>query len=352
MENTLFIIGFSLFFLLLFFWGFRRLPNERWQVMACVPIEKTESGVWKGLNLTYYGFFNALACGVSIALLFMLLGSAGIPFAGIAAITVIVLALCIPASSIIARLVEKRPFTFSIGGASFVGILITPWIIIFTGRIVDNVMGTGFTIPLYPTLAAVSIAYAVGEGTGRLACISYGCCYGMPISESGPFLRRIFNRYHFVFRGRTKKISYASNLEGVKVVPIQAITSTIHIVVALIGIVLYFNEFFFISFLIPFISTQLWRVLSEFLRADYRGHGSISLYQIMALVSLFYISTLVLFLPPAEPLHVDILKGIRSLWNPSVIITLEAIVITIFIYTGRSDMTASSVTLHMNSERA
>jgi len=349
MENIYFLTGLLLFFALLLSWGFRHLPSERWQIMACVPLTKDKRGVWKGLNLTYYGLFSALAYGLGISLLFILLGSAGVPFAGTVIITIVVLACCVPASSIIARFVERKPFTFSVGGASFVGILIAPWVILCTDRVANHIMNV--TIPLYPTLAALSIAYAVGEGAGRLACISYGCCYGASLSESGPFLKRIFDRHHFVFTGTTKKIAYASNLDGVKVIPIQAVTSIIYILVAMVGIVLYLRQFFFPSFLIPLVATQCWRVVSEFLRADYRGGGFISAYQIMAILSIAYASGLTFILPSTGPVSVDIIKGISSLWNPVVILTLEVIVIAIFLYTGRSDMTASSITFHIHDER-
>jgi hypothetical protein len=348
MANSLFIAGISIFFFLVFCWGFRHLPEERWQIMACVPVSKNGSDTWKGMNLTYYGFFNALAYGIGTSLLFVLLASAGIPFAGALIMIFAILAICVPASSLVARLIEKKSFTFSVGGASFIGILIMPWVILLTDRIARLIMG--FSVPLYPALAAVSIAYAIGEGTGRLACISYGCCYGKPLSETGPVLRRIFNRHHFIFTGKTKKISYASKLDGVEVIPIQAVTSTVYSVIAIAGIFLYLKGYFLLSFFIPFAVTQIWRVLSEFMRADYRGEGFVSAYQIMAVISICYISIIVFFLPCREHISVDIAKGLLSLWNPAVIITVEAVFIITFLYTGRSNMTASSVTLHVNDE--
>jgi hypothetical protein len=90
-----------------------------------------------------------------------------------------------------------------------------------------------------PALAAIMIAYAFGEGLGRLACISFGCCYGVALQEAHPLLRRVFDRWHFVFFGDTKKISYASGLAGKQVVPIQAITLLLYI-----GIGLAANGFF------------------------------------------------------------------------------------------------------------
>ena len=59
--------------------------------------------------------------------------------------------------------------TFTVGGASFVGIILAPLIVWMFNVTLDK------SIPIVPFLAAVSIAYALGEGVGRLACISFGC---------------------------------------------------------------------------------------------------------------------------------------------------------------------------------
>ena len=40
-------------------WAFKRLPDERWQFLASVPIVKDSSGSWHGLNFTYYGLLTA-----------------------------------------------------------------------------------------------------------------------------------------------------------------------------------------------------------------------------------------------------------------------------------------------------
>jgi len=38
---------------------------------------------------------------------------------------------------------------------------------------------------------------------------------------------------HFTFHGKTKKIAYASQMEGIKVVPIQAITAIVYLMAVL-----------------------------------------------------------------------------------------------------------------------
>lgn len=349
MVNVVFIFAIALFFTVLFYLGFRCLPAERWQVMACIPTRKNDEGLWKGFNLTYYGFFNALAYAVGLLLIFTLLGSVGVPLVGSLVIAAVILGACIPAATFVARAVERKRFVFSVGGASFVGIILAPWAIIGTEKLVGESLG--FSLPLYPVLAAFAIAYAVGEGTGRLACISYGCCYGKPLGECGPLIRKLFRNHSFVFTGKNKKIAYASQLDGREVIPIQAVTSIIFILTALAGLVLFINGWFYMAFLSSLVITQAWRYLSEFLRADYRGGYSISPYQVLSLVALVYASTLFLYLPQEHSARVDILNGLQSLWNPTFILILELIILIAFIHTGRSGITASSLRIFVREDR-
>jgi phosphatidylserine decarboxylase len=57
-----------------------------------------------------------------------LLGAAGVPLAGVMVFSVLMLALCVPASRLVARLVEGKAHTFTVGGAVFVGIVAAPWL--------------------------------------------------------------------------------------------------------------------------------------------------------------------------------------------------------------------------------
>ena len=115
----------------------------------------------------------------------------------------------------------------TVGGASFVGIIAAPWIVWLLNETLGQVLH--YRVDLICALAALSISYALGEGLGRLACISFGCCYGKPLSESHPLLRRVLDERSFIFRGKTKKIAYAGHMDGVKVVPIQAITAILYV---------------------------------------------------------------------------------------------------------------------------
>src|SRR3989344_2259835 len=66
-------LGLILFAYLL--WGFRVLPRERWQFIATLPLVKDADGHWRGVNLTYYGFFSAVAYVVAVVALLTLLGA-------------------------------------------------------------------------------------------------------------------------------------------------------------------------------------------------------------------------------------------------------------------------------------
>ncbi len=237
MSDEAFIL--ILFILFLFFvrWAFSALPRDGWQIMASVPLTKKESGDWVGLNLTYYGLFVAGSCVAAVTVFLFLLGAIGCPTKISIIAVVLVLGLCIPASSILARLVEKKRHTLTVGGASFLGLVIAPWIVWCVYAASASGM-SGYAIML-PAMAAMSIAYAFGEGIGRLACISFGCCYGRPLHECHPWIRRVIGRKSFVFAGATKKIAYESGLEGQQVVPIQGITSVLYVGIGSVSMLFY-----------------------------------------------------------------------------------------------------------------
>lgn len=203
MANGLFIFSLAVFFLLFLRWGFKTLPGEGWQIIASMPISRDESGLWKGVNLTYYGLFSANAYVTAITMLFILMGAIDVPLKGTFAMVVMLLLICVPASKLMARIVEKKLHTFTIGGASFVGIMIAPWAIWLTNITIGSQLGC--YIPLIPTLAAFIIAYAFGEGMGRLACISFGCCYGKPLSRSRNLIQKLFHKLLFYVLRKNEK---------------------------------------------------------------------------------------------------------------------------------------------------
>jgi hypothetical protein len=193
-------------------------------------------------------------------------------------------------------------------------------------------------------MAALSIAYTLGEGLGRLGCISFGCCYGKPLEECHPLVKRLFRRYHFVFHGETKKAAYEGRLGGEQLVPIQAITCVIYCLGALGGSLLFLHGHFTAALLLTVVLTQLWRILSETLRADFRGFGRVTAYQKMGMVSVAAMLLVTPFLPSSDYIDPEIVVGLAALWDPSLILAMQMLWLVFFLYFGRSTVTTATVT--------
>jgi hypothetical protein len=347
MVDELFVAVCGLLTAVLFRWAFRHLPQEKWQFVASIPKCKGSDDCWQGINLTYYGFFNATAYTIACALVILLTAAAGIPVGFTLCLLVVILAVCMPGSRLVARVVEKKPHTFSIGGAFFLGILLIPTLLTLIQPFSTRYFQTTANPIVF--LSAVAIAYCWGEGIGRLACISFGCCYGKPLSAVHPRLRWLFRNWHFIFRGQTRKIAYAHHLEGVQVVPVQAITAILYTLTALVSLYAFLNGYFHLALLLSLIISQLWRFASEFLRADYRGNGRISAYQCMSLFAVIVaIGIAVVFPAPSASETPGVVKGLAQLWHPAMLLFLQALWITAFIYTGRSDVTGSTIAFHVH----
>lgn len=349
MTPELFTLSLALPIGLLLAWAFRRLPDERWQMLAAVPLRKYPDATWSGLNLTWYGFFSATAYTAATTVFVALMGAGGVPLAAIAALAAAVLAVCVPASSVIARLVERKPHVFSVGGAAFAGIIAFPAAILLVQTVFH---GSGGGQPrLLPACAALGAAYCIGEGLGRLACISFGCCYGMPLSRApGPF-KRLFSRRSFIFTGATKKIAYAHGLDGTPVIPVQALTAVVNCAAGLAGCWLLLRGQVKAAFILTIGANQLWRIASEFFRADYRGGGRISAYQIMSGIAVIYACALALAPLEAGAGTADIGSGCRLLWRPAMILGLQALWLFIFLYTGCSRVTGSTLSFYVRQTR-
>ena len=350
MTNEVFVLFLSLFYAVLLTWGFRVLPGEKWQVIASVPSYKAEGGNWKGVNLTFYGFFIACSYTLATAVMFTLFGAVFAPIKAIVVVFAMMALVCIPASRWIAAAVEKKSHTLTVGGAAFVGTIMAPWAVWLANTLFGRLMQ--FDLNVATALATFAIAYAFGEGTGRLACISFGCCYGRPLGQCGPGIQRLFRRFHFVFVGKTKKIAYASGLDGEPVIPIQAITSVIYIASALAGVCLFLANRPVAAFLEAAIVTQAWRFVSEFMRADHRGQGRLSAYQWMSLISLGYVILCAAILPgPSGLMTPSVISGLTTLWDPAVLIFLQLVWVGMFLLTGRSAVTGSVISLHVVEDR-
>ncbi len=327
-------------------WAFARLPGEHWQIAASVPRRKGPDGTWEGLNLTYYGVFVAAASTLATALFLVLVGAAGVTSWKALAAVGATFAVSLPAARLVARLIEKKANTFTVSGASFAGLLALPWILLG----IEALDPAGSRI-MAPCLAAVGAAYALGEGVGRLACISFGCCYGKPLAACHPLVRRQFARANFVFTGETKKIAYEGGLQGQRVVPVQALTALVGVGTALAGTGLFLRSSYTTAFFLCVATTQGWRLASETLRSDHRGFGRVSAYAILSAIMVVYAGGVALLSPAANGVPPDILRGLSSLWRPAPILALQGLWLAVFAYMGRSAVTASTISLRVLPER-
>ena len=346
MESEIFVVILAVLFVCHLWWGFKVLPDERWQIMATIPVRKIDRERWDGVNITYYGVFSANAYLVSVAMMLVFFGAIKVDIKAAFTLALIMLAFCLPMARVIAMIVEKKAHTRTVGGAVFAGTLVAPLAIL----IVNKIMEPSTPIPIMPAMAALAISYSYGEGMGRLACISFGCCYGKQLSQCAPFLRTLFGKRNFIFSGKTKKIAYESGLDGEHVVPVQAVTSVLYTATAITCTYLFFKANYVASFLVSVLVTQGWRSVSEIFRADYRGKGRVSVYQIMGIAAIIY-SFILWKWSPDSNLMVYVTEGIQTLWQPEIIIFLLLLWLGIFLHTGCSKVTGSIVSFHVREDR-
>jgi prolipoprotein diacylglyceryltransferase len=349
-NDLIFFVFLTCLLAILLAWGFRNLPRECWQMLAVVPLKKREDGQWQAVNLTYYGFFLASGQTSAVCLLLILLGAAHISLVGTLITTAMVLAVCIPSARIIAILVEKKRHTFTIGGASFVGILLAPWSIMLVEKVSNRFFDC--YLPMLPVLAAMAIAYTLGEGLGRLGCISFGCCYGKKLKDCGPLMQRLFTRMSFVFQGPTKKAIYEGSLGGEPLIPIQGITCILYCLTAITGSFLFLRGYTIAALILSIAVSQLWRIVSETMRADFRGFAKISAYQKMGGLAVLYMLLIVGLNPTTHQLTVpEIGLGLSLLWQPGIIIGLQILWLLTFTVFGRSTVTTSTVSFQLLQHR-
>ncbi len=349
MTAIVFVLSLAGILAVVLWWSFRHLAGERWQMLACIPRQKDagQSG-WASTNLTYYGFFCATGATIALAVFVMMLGALGIHAGAIVVIAGTVLAAGTAAARIVARLVEKKAYTFSVAGASFVGFLLLPFVL-GGARAVLPAAWTA-RAELTAVVAAVVVAYGFGEGIGRLACLSFGCCYGKPIADLPARLQRWAAPLAVRFHGATKKIAYAANREGVAVVPVQALSAIVNLVAALAGLYLFLEGAIAAALLVSASLVFGWRFASEWLRDDDRGGGRITAYQWMC-VLLLALCAVVPALAPAGPAAPDLQAGFGVLWHPGMILTLQAVWVLLFLRFGVSSVTYATTTFHLHSHR-
>jgi len=165
-------------------------------------------------------------------------------------------------------------------------------------------------------------------------------------------MRRLFESFSFTFAGATKKVAYEGSLEGVPVAPVQAITAVVFIIIAIAGAYLFLKSYFTASLLFAAAGTQAWRFLSEKLRADMRGKShKISAYQVMALLMAPYVAAVVLISPGGQAKIPEIAAGLGLLWNPAVVLFCQALWLVVFLITGRSMVTGSTLSFFVRADR-
>ena len=343
MTTLIFLGSLALVIASLLFWGFRHLPSEEWQMIASVPRHRTAGGEWLGVNLTYYGFFNATACAFACAYVLLLMATVGVRWYTSFGVVACGMLIALPAARLIARLVEGKRHTFTVAGASFVLAILLPWLLYLLQLFGDQAVH----IPSRPMLAAITIGYAFGESIGRLACISFGCCYGKSLLEKYTTLRR----FSFVFMGATKKAAYESKLDGVCLIPIQAVTSIIYSLAGFAGSFLFLKARYAAALIVTLGTTQIWRFISEFFRADFRGGKRISAYQLMAIAALAYSLIILGWLPDDSPQAPDLISGLRVFTDGWSLILVQMIWFAVFFYLGRSSVTGSRLRFHVNPDR-
>lgn len=348
MINEWFVSGLAVVMLALLGWGVRTLPSERWQMIAAIPLTKSGNGEWQGLNLTYYGFFSATASVFGVALAIVLLSSVGTPLMAAVGVVAAMLMICVPASKVLAWVIEGKRNTFTIAGAAFLASLILPPGLLLAQRVLGAWLD--MRIEVMPILAAAAIAYALSEAIGRMACLSFGCCYGKPLREAGPRLAWLFARFPLVFHGNTKKVSYAAGLAEEPLIPVQTITAAVFVAAGLIGLGLFLAGHFRMAAIVPALATWGWRALSELLRADHRGHSRISAYQVMAVIAMAYL-TVMLTLLPGDGVMPNLALGLSQVTSAGMIVMLQVLWVGLFLFYGRSRVTASVLSFHVVTEK-
>lgn len=348
MTATLFLLAATALFAVVIVLGWRHLPGERFQMLATVPVRRCDHGHWRGINFTWYGLLLASAAITGMIFVLILARAAGQGLISLAALLLLIVGLCVPASRWVARKVEKKRHTFTIGGAFFCGLVASPALILLVdgGCLLAGVP----LLNLQVVLAALAIGYIIGEGLGRLACLSFGCCYGKPLHQCGRLAALLFDKVAIVFTAPTKKAVYEGGLAGVKLVPIQGLTCLLYTATGLFASALFLQGRYRSAFLLSLLVSQVWRVLSEMLRADFRGFTAISAYQKMGLAAVVYGSLLCLVLPQPHLPVPDIGAGLLLLLDPMLLLGLKAGWCILFLHFGRSMVTGATLSFEVRRD--
>jgi hypothetical protein len=337
----------------IFRWAFRHLPSECWQIAVAIPARSRAAGdtgpTWPAVNITFYGVISAIAYMLAVLAFVFLAGAANQPIVAVAIFSMLLLLVGIPASKWVALWVEGVP-GHTIGGALF-AVVISVLPALSLTNIVCGAIGMPRAEP-GTLLASAAIAYVLGEAIGRLACLSFGCCYGRSIDSATPLQRALYSSTATIYRGRFKKIAYASGLDGHPVIAVQSVACA-----ALFGVFIVSAWFFWkghttTSLIIALGLAQLWRAYSETLRADYRGREGFTVYQGMALVGVV-LTLLYAWIHNAPTLVTPtFVRGLEVVVRIEVILCAQVLAIAILAFMGRSYVTSSRLEYQLHAPKA
>ncbi len=336
----------------IFRWAFRHLPSECWQIAVAVPARSRVVGdtgpTWPAVNITFYGVISAIAYMLAMLAFVFLAGAANQPIAAVAIFSMLLLLVGIPASKWVALWVEGVP-GHTIGGALFavvISVLPALWL--------TNMLCGAIGVPRAEPdvlLASAAIAYVLGEAIGRLACLSFGCCYGRSIDSATPLQRALYSSTATIYRGRFKKIAYASGLDGRPVIAVQSVACAALFGVFIVSVWFFWKGHVTLSLIIALGLAQLWRAYSETLRADYRGREGFTVYQGMALTGVGL--TLLYAWIHNAPASVipTFVRGLEVVTRIEVLLCTQALAIAILSLMGRSYVTSSRLEYQLHAPK-
>jgi Prolipoprotein diacylglyceryl transferase len=331
-----------------FRWGFRNLTSEGWQIALAVParVNGADGRFWPAVNFTTYGVISSIAYALSLLLFIFLVGAMAQPLLPAAVFVGLLLAVGVPASKIVARWVEGIP-GHTIGGAVFAVLVTAIPAMLATQWLAQAFRWDSFDAAV--VIAAACIAYVLGEAIGRLACLSFGCCYGRPIDECTSLQRALYSGVTETYRGRYKKIAYAGGLTDRPVVAVQSIACTVLFVVFLVSLWCFWKGMTTASIVLALGLSQLWRAYSEQLRADFRGREGFTVYQAMAIAGAAQSLLFVHLFPATSTLVASAYRGWLAVAQAEVVITCQLLAASILLYMGRSSVTSSRLELLLHA---
>jgi hypothetical protein len=346
-ETTLALLG--ALGILVFRWAFRHLPEEGWQIAFAIPLRtRSEDGnTWSAVNITFYGVISAIAYALAVLVYVFLVAAHRQPLLPALMFASLLLVVGIPASKWVARWVEGIP-GHTIGGAVFAVIVVS-----VPSVYVTKLLAAAFGLPAFDAIvliAAACVAYALGESIGRLACLSFGCCYGRPIESCTSLQKALYSRFTETYRGRFKKIAYAGGLNDREVIAVQSIACVVLFTVFLFSFWLLWSKLYAASIVVALGGSQLWRLYSEQLRADYRGREGFTVYQGMAVVGVLVSVLFAWFAQqPSQGLRASAAAGWFAVTRPEVLLCAQLLAVLITVYMGRSTVTSSRLQMQLHS---